>query len=224
MMPYCGCAGDCLAAGVWCVLLTVALCGLVHVELMFSDGGLDGAIVLGRRRVRVRMRVRMRMRMGGRELGGNAVLGRGCKLGWWVGLGHGWIRGSRCVLVTLQGERQRFSVTLFAWRLNTEHELSKEHTSGNLLNNCNEHRSKQNCFGFWVKIRKVHTVDDNSNLKSKFTKWTRWTKRCTTTIYVTSLISVLEKIHIKEKQSGKKTGLLCRFGPNVCVIQDSTAS
>lgn len=119
MMPYCGCAGDCLAAGVWRVLLTVALCGLVHVELMFSDGGLDGAVVLGRGRVRVRMRVRMRMRMGGRELGGDAVLGRGRKLGWWVGLGHGWIRGRRCVLVTLR-RRKRFSVTCFAWRLNVD--------------------------------------------------------------------------------------------------------
>lgn len=112
MMPYCGCAGDCLAAGVWRVLLTVALRGLVHVKLMFSDRGLDGAVVLGRGRVRVRMCVRMRMRMGGRELGGNAVLGRGCKLGRWVGLGHGWIRGSRCVLVTLRGEKERDSKSL----------------------------------------------------------------------------------------------------------------
>lgn len=161
-MPYCGCAGDCLAAGVWRILLTVALCGLVHVELMFSDGGLDGAVVLGRGRVRVRMRVRMRMRMGGRELGGDAVLGRGRKLGWWVGLGHGWIRGRRCVLVTLR-RRKRFSVTCFAWRLNVDGTWIWKSVAQLW---CSKVKAKL----VWVKMSKIHYFNDVGQLKIGFHK------------------------------------------------------
>lgn len=107
MMPYCGCAGDRLTAGVWPALLTVALWGLVHVEWMLTDRGLDPGVVLWCCWVLVWMWVGVWMWMGvwSRELSWNAVLGRGSKLGWWVSLGHGWVRGCRCVLVTLYGQR-----------------------------------------------------------------------------------------------------------------------
>lgn len=108
MMPYCGCASDCLAAGVWRTLLAVALWGLVHVEWMLADGGLDSAVVLRCCWVWMWVRVWMWMGMWSCELSRNAVLGRGCKLGWWVSLGHGWIWGCRCVLVTLWGQRNSF--------------------------------------------------------------------------------------------------------------------
>lgn len=103
--PYCGCACDRLAAGIWCALLAVGLWGLVHVELMLADGGLDSAVVLRRCRVWMRVGVWMWMGVWGCELSGEAVLGWVCKLGWWISLGHGWIRGCRCVLVTLWRHR-----------------------------------------------------------------------------------------------------------------------
>ncbi len=107
MMPYCGCAGDRLTAGVCPALLIVALWGLVHVEWMLTDRGLDPSVVLRCCWVLVWMWVGVWMWMGvwSCELSWNAVLGRGGKLGWWVSLGHGWVRGCRCVLVTLYGQR-----------------------------------------------------------------------------------------------------------------------
>lgn len=99
--PYCGCAGDRLAARVWCALLSMALWGLVHVERMLADRGLDSTVVLCRCWVWMWVGVWMWMRVWSCELSGDAVLGRVRKLGWWISLGHGWIRGCRCVLVTL---------------------------------------------------------------------------------------------------------------------------
>lgn len=109
-MPYCGCAGDRLTAGVWPALLAVALWGLVHVEWMVADGGLHPTVVLWCCWVLVWMWVGVWMWMGvwSCEFSWDSILGRGGELGWWVSLGHGWIRGCRCVLVTLYGQRDSF--------------------------------------------------------------------------------------------------------------------
>lgn len=108
MMPYCGCAGHCLTASVWPALLAVALGGLVHVEWMLTDRGLDSGVVLWCCWVLVWMWVRVWMWVGvwSCEVSWNAILGRGGKLGWWVSLGHGWVRGCRCVLVTLYRQKK----------------------------------------------------------------------------------------------------------------------
>lgn len=45
-MPYCGCAGDRLTAGVGPTLLNVALGGGVHVKWVLTDRGLNPAVVL----------------------------------------------------------------------------------------------------------------------------------------------------------------------------------
>lgn len=107
-MPYCGSAGDRLTAGVWPSLLTVALWGLVHVEWMLTDGGLDPSVVLWCCRVLVWMGVWMWVGVWSCKLSRDAVLGSGGKLGWWVSLGHGWVRGCRCVLVTLYEQRDTY--------------------------------------------------------------------------------------------------------------------
>ena len=58
MMPYCGVAGDAVAAGVRAARPLVALRGLVHVEGVVADGGLHPGVV---RRVLVRVGVWMWM-------------------------------------------------------------------------------------------------------------------------------------------------------------------